>query len=246
MIWLYLPGVRPEVDNKRNLMVFPDTFSLNIGSRPVIKEVKMFKDRADAGKKLAEELKNLDIAADKVLAIPMGGIPVAFEVARELGLPLDFVVVRKLPLPDNPESGLGAISEDGSLIFNKLAEFYSKEVIENITKKQENEIEKRIRLLKRERKLDLTGKSVIIVDDGLATGSTMEAAVKTCENLGARIIVIAVPTASQAVIKRFEKLVERIVCLDIRKNFVAVADAYEEWHDVGEKEALDLLASLKR
>jgi len=201
----------------------------------------MFKDRADAGKQLAEELKNQNVLADIVLAIPMGGIPVAFEIAKELSLPLDFVIVKKLPLPDNPESGLGAISEDGSLVFNNLAEFYSKEVTDNIIKKQGKEVEKRVKLLRGSGKLDLAGKNVIIVDDGLATGSTMEAAVKTCRSLKATAIVIAVPTASQSVVKRFEKLVEKVVCLDIRKNFIAVADAYEEWHDISEKEMLSLL-----
>jgi len=201
----------------------------------------MFKDRADAGKQLAEELKNQNVLADIVLAIPMGGIPVAFEIAKELSLPLDFVIVKKLPLPDNPESGLGAISEDGSLVFNNLAEFYSKEVTDNIIKKQGKEVEKRVKLLRGSGKLDLAGKNVIIVDDGLATGSTMEAAVKTCRSLNATAIVIAVPTASQSVVKRFEKLVEKVVCLDIRKNFIAVADAYEEWHDISEKEMLSLL-----
>ncbi|MEM4230409.1 MAG: phosphoribosyltransferase family protein [Candidatus Pacearchaeota archaeon] len=162
-------------------------------------------------------------------------------MVRELNLSLVFIIVRKLPLPDKPESGLGAISKDGSCVFNSFAKFYSKEVINNIIKKQKKEIGRRIRLLRKNKNLDLTDKSVIIIDDGLSMGSSMEVAVKTCRNFGAKTITIVVPTASKAAVKKFEKLVEKVVCIDIRENFVAVADAYEEWHDVDWKEISKIL-----
>ncbi|MEM4271286.1 MAG: phosphoribosyltransferase family protein, partial [Candidatus Pacearchaeota archaeon] len=106
---------------------------------------------------------------------------------------------------------------------------------------EKKEIGRRIRLLRKNKNLDLTDKSVIIIDDGLSMGSSMEVAVKTCRNFGAKTITIVVPTASKAAVKKFEKLVEKVVCIDIRENFVAVADAYEEWHDVDWKEISKIL-----
>ncbi len=200
----------------------------------------VFENKKEAGEKLAGELKRQKIKADIILAIPYGSIPVAIEVAKKLNLPLDFIVVRKLPMPDNPEAGFGAVSEHGEVYLNQYSRDYPEQERNRIIKEQIKEAEKRKVALRGKRKLNIKGKKVIIIDDGLAMGSTMRVAVDTCKNMKVKNIVIAVPTCSSDTAKMFEKEA-KVICLDSRKYFVAVAEAYEHWQDIKEKQALEML-----
>jgi predicted phosphoribosyltransferase len=204
----------------------------------------MFYDREEAGKKLAGKLKKYKDNKDTtILAIPRGGVLVAKEVARILNLPLDLIIVRKLPMPGNPEAGIGAISEAGEIIWQPQVNFYKKEVVDKILRKQEKETERRIKVLRKGKKLpNLRGRTVILVDDGIAMGSTMEVAIKTVKKKGAKKVVIAVPVGGRDVVERIEKMVDRIICLDIPKFFYAVAQAYKNWYDVSDEEVINTLS----
>lgn len=204
----------------------------------------MFYDRSDAGKKLAEKLleyKNKNVI---VLAIPRGGVPVAYEIAKELNAKLDILVSRKLPLPQDPEAGFGAISETGDVVLKPETISYfgiSKKEIEKIEKQQLAEIKRRIKTLRKGRKLNLEGKVAILVDDGLAMGSTMEAAILAARNKKASKVVVAVPVAGYYVAESISKKADDFICLERPKYFRAVADAYENWYDLTDKDVLEII-----
>lgn len=203
----------------------------------------MFIDRFNAGKKLADRLRKYKGDQNTIiLAIPRGGVLVAKEVAKVLGLPLDIIVVRKLPMPDNPEAGIGAISETGKIIWQPQKVLYKEKTIKKIIKEQKKEIQRRIEALRGGRKIvNLKRKNVIIVDDGIAMGSTMEAAIKTVKSCGARKIIIAVPIGGEETISRIGRLVDEIICLAIPRPFYAVAQGYENWYDVPDEEVIRAL-----
>lgn len=203
----------------------------------------MFTDRRQAGKRLAMALKKYyqDKAA-VVLAIPRGGVLVAKEVAKILNLPLDLIIVRKLPMPDEPEAGIGAITETGEIIWQLQAEFYPKEIIEKILKEQQKEVKKRIQVLRKGRSLpNLKGKTIILIDDGLAMGSTMEAAIKTVYKKAAKKVIVAIPVAGEETMAKIKKLADEVICLSRPKPFYAVAQAYENWYDVSDQEVIRVL-----
>jgi predicted phosphoribosyltransferase len=208
----------------------------------------MFIDRHDAGKKLARALvkyKNKNIL---VLAIPKGGIEVAYEVAKFLNADLDLVISRKLPLPFNPEAGFGAIAEDGSTFISKDAsKWLTENEIERIKKEQVREIGRRIAVLRNGKPLpDIQGKIVILVDDGLAMGSTMRAAVELCRNKKAKRIVVAVPVAGEDVANEIREMVDEILVLEIPDFFRAVAQVYFNWHDISDTEVIEILKMYKQ
>lgn len=204
----------------------------------------MFYDRTDAGKKLAEKLlryKNKEVV---ILAIPRGGVPVAFEIAKELNAKLDILVSRKLPLPQDPEAGFGAIAETGDVVLKQETIAYfgiTNKEINKIKKEQLKEIDRRIAVLRQGRKLNLEGKVAILVDDGLAMGSTMEAAILAARNKKASKVVVAVPVASYSVAQKISKETDDFVCLEMPKYFRAVADAYENWYDLTDKDVLEIM-----
>lgn len=203
----------------------------------------MFFNRQEAGKKLAEKL--IKYQGSKkviILAIPRGGVLVATEVAKILNLPIDLLVVRKLPMPDDPEAGIGAISETGEIVWQPLVNFYSPREVEEILKIQKEKIKKRIEILRKGKKLsNLQGKTVILIDDGIAMGSTMEAAIRTAYKRGAKRIVVAVPVGGEEVIKNIKKMVDEVICLEIPCPFYAVAQVYKNWHDASDKEVIEAL-----
>ncbi len=210
--------------------------------------IRVYRDRFDAGHVLAEILKpRYQKAPDTlVLAIPAGGVPVGLVVAQELGLPFEVIIVRKIHFPDNPEAGFGAISFDGQVLLNEELVAYAgltEEAIAQQIAKEKKDLEKRNRLFRGNRPFpELKGQTVILVDDGLASGFTMMAAVKTVSSKGARSIVVAVPTASEKAISKLSPLVDEIYCPNVRGGvFFAVADAYQHWYDLSEEEVLDLL-----
>ena len=165
----------------------------------------MFKNREDAGRQLGKKLLKYKGKNAIILAIPRGGVPVGYEIAKKLNADLNVIISRKLPLPDNPEAGFGAVSENNVLVLNEQTKYYDKKAINRIIKEKKEEIKKLVKIFREGRKLDLKNKIVILVDDGLAMGSTMLAAIETVKKKRARKIVVAVPTASYDVVKIMEK-----------------------------------------
>lgn len=203
----------------------------------------MFRNRAHAGKELAMSLSHYKGKSVIVLAIPRGGVELGYEVASYLQVELSVIVVRKLPFPRNPEAGWGAIAEDGSkFVFKDACKWLSKEDREKIIKQQEAEVLRRVNVIRQGAPLPkIKGRVVILVDDGLAMGSTMIAAIKACKALGAKKIIVASPVGSREVAKRIKRMVDELIVLEYPEPFYAVAQVYEEWHDVTDDEAVSFL-----
>jgi len=203
----------------------------------------MFKDRKDAGQKLAEALQVYKAEEPLVLAIPRGGVELGYEISRALDTDFSLLICRKLPFPHNTESGFGAIAEDGSLYINEPASSsVSDEEIEQIIAEQSHEIKRRIQTLRKGKKLPtISGRTVILTDDGIAMGSTMHVAVELCKKAKAKKIIVAVPVAGRKTIEKFSKMVDKVIVLESPVPFYAVAQVYENWYDVSDEEVLSFL-----
>ncbi|HHT9112262.1 MAG: phosphoribosyltransferase [Planctomycetes bacterium] len=208
----------------------------------------VFKDRKEAGRLLAQKLLKYKDIDGIVLGIPSGGVPVAAEIAKVLGLPLDVIIVRKIQLPDNTEAGFGAVGPDGevSLNTNLISQLHLTE------KEVKRQIQITVDTIKRRNELFREGrpfpfledKVVIIVDDGLASGYTMLSAVDFIKRHKPEKVVVAVPTAPKETVDLILPQVDEIVCLNVRSGFTfAVADAYEKWYDLGDEEVISILRS---
>lgn len=203
----------------------------------------MFKSRKDAGEKLALALEKYRTENPVILAIPRGGVEVGLQVSKKLGADFSLLIARKLPFPDNPEAGFGAIAENGStFILENADSWLARETIEQIKQEQIVEIERRINVLRGGKTLpDIAGRTVILIDDGIAMGSTMRAAIELCRNRKAGKVVVAVPVAGKEVADAIAKEADELVVLEVPVDFRAVAQAYENWYDVSDEEVLDLL-----
>ena len=203
----------------------------------------MFEDRRDAGKQLGSALTDYRDTEVIVLAIPRGGVEVGYQVAQALDAEFSLVVVRKLPFLDNPEAGFGAIAEDGSTVIIQQAAYgLSQDTIEHVVKMQQKEVERRVRVLRGGSPLpDLKDRTVILVDDGIAMGSTMRAAIKLCKNEGAGRIVVAAPVSGARRAREIEALVDEMVILEKPPFFRAVAQVYRNWYDVSDQEVLRIM-----
>jgi len=214
---------------------------MHIGRGEVI-----FENRHDAGRQLAAELSEYSGQPVVVLAIPNGGVPVALEVAGALKADLDLVICRKIPLPLTPEAGFGACADDGTIILNEeIAKRVglSRQQIEYEASKVRAEIKRRSILYKGDRPLvTVTGRTVIIIDDGLASGITMRAAVESVRHHRPREIVVAVPCASALAVKQLERVADKVVtCTTGFMPRFAVADFYRYWYDLTDDEVLRYL-----
>jgi predicted phosphoribosyltransferase len=208
----------------------------------------VFKDRSHAGKVLAATLspeygKAKDLL---VLAIPSGGVPVALELADSFNCPMDLLIVRKLQIPGNPEAGFGAMTMDGAVFLNEplLAELrLSRDQVEEQKLKVKGELEKRNDLFRKGRPFPhLDHRSVILVDDGLASGYTMTASIHEVKRKKAARTIVAVPTAPLSAIHRIGDLVDDIYCPNVREGpFFAVAGAYENWYDLDHDQVMRLI-----
>ena len=204
---------------------------------------RVFRDRMHAGQLLAAKLAQHQGEACIVLAIPSGGVPVGRVVADRLGSAFDVIVVRKIQIPWEPEAGFGAVTWDGDVLLNeplvKRLHLTQKDIDYCISVTKE-EIERRVEKLRGNKPFpDLMGKNVILIDDGLASGFTMLAAVKSVVKLGSKWVVVAIPTASKAALNLVTPYANKVICLNIRDEiFYAVADAYREWHDLQDEEVL--------
>ena len=206
-----------------------------------------FEDRTDAGRRLAAILSAMEGIADAVVsAIPAGGVPVGLEVARVLKAPLRMAVVRKVQIPWNPEAGFGAVTWDGRAILNRslmaglgLSET---EVNAAVAKARKNVEERMEKFTGGREGPEIAGRTAILVDDGLATGYTMLAAIEATRAASPARIIVAVPTGSLHAVTFIAGKVDLVVCPNIRAGRTfAVAQAYERWHDVTDQEVQDLL-----
>ncbi|MBN1270759.1 MAG: phosphoribosyltransferase [Candidatus Aminicenantes bacterium] len=203
----------------------------------------MFKNRKDAGNNLAFALDFYKGKNVLVLAIPRGGVEVGYQVAKHLGTDFSILISRKLPYPDNPEAGFGAVAEDGSTILLEDASLWiPDEEIKEIISHQIHEIRRRIKVLRKGKPLpEITGRTVILVDDGLAMGSTMRAAIELCRKKKAKKIVVAVPVAGGRIARELDKIVDETVILEVPRFFQAVAQVYLNWYDVSDEKVLNIL-----
>ncbi len=206
----------------------------------------VFRDRMEAGDHLARRLEKYEEKNGIVLAIPSGGIPIGLTIAQHLELPVDLVISRKIPIPGNPEAGFGALSFEGTLFLNKplVRELHlTGEEIRELSIPVMKEIQRRNAVFRGERPFpDLGGKITILVDDGLASGYTMMASINFVKKRKPRRVVVAIPTAPESSIQFISDSVDEILCLNIRRGFYfAVADAYDEWHDLSEGEVMEFL-----
>ncbi|MBC7235719.1 MAG: phosphoribosyltransferase [Chloroflexi bacterium] len=211
----------------------------------------IYRDRLDAGRRLAEHLQEYAGRQDVlVLALPRGGVPVGYEVARALSAPLDVFVVRKLGTPGQPELAMGAIATGGVRVLNPdvlRVLHISEATIEAVTRRELQELERRERMYRGDRSpVDVKGRIVILVDDGLATGATMRAAVQALRQQGPQKIVVAVPTASPDVCREFESIADQIVCAAMPVPFYAVGASYERFDQMTDQEVREYLEKARR
>jgi putative phosphoribosyl transferase len=211
----------------------------------------IFHDRTDAGRQLAANLTRYAGRPDViVLALPRGGVPVAYEVARELELPLDVFLVRKLGVPGQEELAMGAVASGGVRVLNQDVIHYlgiPQRVLDAAEARERKVLEQRSRLYRGDRPdPQVSGKTVILIDDGLATGSTMKAAVAALESQGPARIVVAVPLAPHDTYEEIRKLVDEVVALAMPEPFYGVGRWYEVFDQTSDAEVKELLESAAR
>jgi putative phosphoribosyl transferase len=197
----------------------------------------IFKDGAEAGKMLASALTFLKGAEDLiVLAIPRGGVPVAKKVAAALGAPLDLIVTRKIGAPSQPELAVGAVTQDGEMIVDGeliAALGVSTDYLKRESARQVKEIASRMKKYRGDRPYpSLDGKTVVIVDDGIATGSTIRAAIQSVKGRNAAKIIVAAPVGPPDRVAELRKIVDRVVCLSTPDYFEAIGEFYDEFEQV--------------
>lgn len=205
-----------------------------------------FKDRTDAGEQLARALKEGEVDADIVLAIPRGGLPLGRTVADALDTPLDIVVAKKIGAPNNPEYAIGAVASDGSIWRNEEAidvvddgeYFRSRRAAE-----AENARQKAKRYRGDSPEPTLTHKTVVVVDDGVATGSTLRACLAKIRSEDPEKIVLAIPVGPADTIRKLQSVVDELVCLQTPSPFRAVGQAYRNFEQVSDEEAIEYLES---
>lgn len=204
-----------------------------------------FVDRTEAGHRLARRLDALHDEDVVVLGLPRGGVPVAFEVARALAAPLDVIVVRKLGLPDQPELAVGAIGEGDVRVINERirreARLTSRE-LRALERSERAELRRRAtRFRAGHDRIPLTGRTALIVDDGVATGSTARAACQVARAQGAARVVIAVPVGATAALAELRQDADEVVCLETPAWFAAVGQSYRHFPQTSDQEVTDLL-----
>lgn len=224
----------------------------SIADNPRLREERfIFSDRHDAGRQLGIFLSGLrDLRDPLVLAIPAGGVPVGIEVARALGAPFALAIVRKIRIPGTTESGFGAVTWDGKVLINEALRdalgLTEAEVEAAVAATREN-VRKRLALFAKNRKMPpVTGRNIVLCDDGLASGFTMLAAVRAIRAGKPSRIIVAVPTASASSADLVAREADTVACLNIRSGRTfAVAEAYRAWYDLDDREVLAELEGMK-
>lgn len=211
----------------------------------LIKGKIMFTDRIEAGKELARLLKQYKRENPLVIALPRGGVAVGFPVARALHSPLEVEIVRKLGAPQNLEFGIGALAEDGILYLdNDLLDYFqiSQTTLRLIEEREKVELERRKKLYRRGKSLGLlTNRSVILVDDGLATGVTARAAILSIKKHHPKKIIFAAPVCSRETAQEIRPLVDSVICVTYPENMEAIGNYYSDFRQMTDKEVLAFL-----
>ncbi len=211
----------------------------------------MFRDRSDAGRELAERLKGRIDGKDLVvLGLPRGGVPVAFEVARVLDAPLDVIVVRKLGVPYQPELGMGAIGEDGVRVLNQevlAMARVSEDEVAVVERSERAELKRRATCFRGNRpRTSLKGRTAVVIDDGIATGSTARAACQVARAHGASKVILAVPVAPRASLRLLAEVCDEVICLATPEPFSAVGQFYRDFSQTSDEEVVELLGRAAR
>jgi putative phosphoribosyl transferase len=207
----------------------------------------MFRDRTDAGEKLAIRLQHLKQEGPVVIALPRGGVPVAFEVAKALEAPLDIILIRKIGAPGQPELAVGAVTDGdhAEVVINKDIAQATGASADYIERQKEAELkrieERRARYFTGIPRPDIEGRTVIVIDDGIATGATMRVAVKAFARRGAKRLVVAVPVAPPDTVESLRQEVDEVVCLDVPEFFHAVGAFYRDFTQTKDEDVVDLL-----
>lgn len=210
----------------------------------------IFKDRKDAGEKLAALLTEYKNSKDTIiLGLPRGGVVVAYAISQSLNVPLDITCPRKIGAPFNPELAIGAVTETGSPIFNwslieqmGVRENYIQHEVESETKRAQH----RLQIYRKDLPpRNLKDKTVILVDDGLATGATMKAAIKSVKNEHAKTIVVAIPVSPIDTLAEIKQLADNVFCIDSPPFFQAVGQFYEHFNQTDDEEVLKLLHPMR-
>ncbi len=210
-----------------------------------------YADRHQAGNVLAEELKSYANESQViVLALPRGGVPVGARIAEALGAPLDVILVRKLGLPGNEELAMGAIATGNARVMNDDVvrfERVSESTIERVIEKERKELERREKNYRGDRPLpDLEGHTVILVDDGLATGATMQAAIQVVRQQLPKKIVMAVPVAPRDTLEKIREEADEVVCPSVPSSFMGIGQWYQDFGQTSDREVKDLLEQARR
>ena len=207
-------------------------------------EKSLYKDRRHAGRRLAESLLEYKDRSDLLIfGLPRGGVPVAFEVAQKLNAPLDVLVVRKLGVPGHEELAMGAIANNGVVVFNNdILDRVPRQQVEEVIEKEKKELADRERKYRQNKLFPaLKDRVVVLVDDGLATGATMKVAVKALRLLHPLEIIVAVPVAPDEICKSLEEMADQIICGVFPSPFGGVGKWYEDFSETTDKEVLTLL-----
>ncbi len=205
-----------------------------------------FRNRTEAGQHLAEKLEPYNNQDNTVvLALPRGGVPVAYCIAKQLNLPLDICLVRKLGLPDRPELAMGAIALGGIRILNTDVINWSKispQIIEQVTRKEQQELHRREQVYRGDQPFPkIYNQTVILVDDGIATGSTIKAAIAIIKKQQAKKIIIAVPVAPPSVCRELRYEVDQLICLKKPENLHSISLWYDDFSQTTDEEVCSLL-----
>jgi predicted phosphoribosyltransferase len=206
----------------------------------------VFEDRTDAGKRLAEYLMDYRGSDALILAIPSGGVPVGNQIAQALNLEMDLIITRKVQIPWNTEAGFGAVNLDGDVILNQemlRSLRLSDEAVDEQIRSAIETVKRRNTLFRKGKVFpELKDRTLVLVDDGLASGYTMRAAAKYVQKRNPRLVIIAVPTGSSLTIQSLASSADVLCCLNVRERFpYAVADAYRHWHDLSDEDVLHAL-----
>ncbi len=204
-----------------------------------------FSNRIEAGQRLAQALREYSFVDGLVLAIPRGGVVVGFEVAEALGFPLDVIIPRKIGAPGNSELAIGAMTEFGRAIIDEQLMAYLNVPPEYIIRESETqklEIQRRMQLYRQNEPYpELKERDVIVVDDGIATGATMKAALESVKNRGAKSVTAAVPVGPPTAIEEIKNQADRVVCLFTPESFYAIGEFYDDFAQTSDEEVIDLL-----
>lgn len=205
----------------------------------------LLSDRFDAGRQLAERLVSYRAQDVVVLGLPRGGLPVAFEVARALQAPLDVIVVRKLGVPFHPELAMGAVGECSVRILDDdvvRAAGVSPGELAAVEQRERSELERRVQRFRRDRpRLPLAGRTAVIVDDGIATGSTVQAACQVARAHGVERLVVAAPVAPSHTVRELRRYADEVTCLETPESFVAIGQFYVDFAETSDDEVVRLL-----